>query len=260
MRSGIAFVLVVTIVGSGCAGPRQGDQLPTYDCVHINKRLYVDGRLDEPQWQLAQPLSLVLTDTGQPPTFPTVARMLWNDTFLYVGFVSEDENVQAYMNHTDDDLWREDEVVEVFFAPAENLEYYEFQVNPQNARIDLGCVASSPDGESKRCDKEWNCTGWYSAVTVDGTLNNVYDKDRGWTCELAIPFESILPAKPVRAGDTWRLNLYRINRVPWGIEFSAWSPTGAINYHVPEKFGICRFVKPDHADTPPGPTATPADQ
>jgi hypothetical protein len=244
MTSKFYCCLLVVLVGTGCA-TTPAEKLPTAYCPYVDRRIHVDGRLDEPEWARTPELVLSLTDSGKAPTLPTTARMLWNDSFLYVGFACRDKNVQANMTHTDDELWREEEVVEVFICPhPEGVEYYEFQVNPQNARIDLSCVASSPKGESKRCTKEWNCVGWFSSVQVDGTLNNVYDEDRGWSCEMAIPLSSISPKDPpVRHGDTWRINLYRINRIEGGVEYSAWSPTGAINYHIPGKFGICQFVR-----------------
>jgi hypothetical protein len=38
------------------------------------------------------------------------------------------------------------------------------------------------------------------------------------------------------------MNLYRIDRVPRLDEHSAWSPTGVLNYHRPEKFGELLFL------------------
>ena len=244
MREMCCLVLAMAMMAGGCATSAPVYRAPSYDCVYVKNRIQIDGRLDDPEWREAAPISLVSTDTGRAPTKLTVARMLWTDAFLYVGFECEDEDIQAKMRHADDDLWLEEEVVEVFFSPGENLlEYLEFEVNPLNARIDLHCVASSPDGDVKVCDKEWNCTGWFSAVAVDGTLNDADDKDQGWSCEIAFPFASVCPGRRIRLGDAWRLNLYRINKVSEGVEYSAWSPTGAINFHVPGKFGECRFVE-----------------
>jgi hypothetical protein len=38
------------------------------------------------------------------------------------------------------------------------------------------------------------------------------------------------------------MNLYRIERSQRGEEFTTWSPTGVLNYHVPDSFGELVFV------------------
>jgi hypothetical protein len=80
-------------------------------------------------------------------------------------------------------------------------------------------------------------------VQVDGKVNSRTGTDRSWTVEIAIPFAECptAPHIPPRHGDRWRANFYRIDRAKDGDEFTAWSPTGAIQYHTPARFGYLLF-------------------
>jgi hypothetical protein len=53
-------------------------------------------------------------------------------------------------------------------------------------------------------------------VQTYGTVNDASDTDRGWSVEIAIPWaamaDSITGGSRPTPGDTWRLNLYRIER------------------------------------------------
>jgi hypothetical protein len=88
---------------------------------------------------------------------------------------------------------------------------------------------------------------------VDGTINDDTDRDRGWTVELAFPWQSMKPlavadnrALPPKDGDVWRIDFSRFNqykeappsRDPGGW---AWSPHGAWDSHVPECFPYIHF-------------------
>jgi hypothetical protein len=55
-------------------------------------------------------------------------------------------------------------------------------------------------------------------IFVNGTLDDRADTDRGWTCELAIPFARLGRQTP-RSGERWKANLYRIDIAPEPAEF-----------------------------------------
>ena len=60
--------------------------LPFYTCRRATSPITVDGALDELAWQHAESMHLVETVTGDVTRYPTEVRVLWDDTFLYVGF------------------------------------------------------------------------------------------------------------------------------------------------------------------------------
>ena len=91
---------------------------------------------------------------------------------------------------------------------------------------------------------------------IDGELNSRKGTDKSWTCEIAIPLEdfSNAPNYPPEVGDVWRLNLYRIDHRTDKSEYSAWSTTGKIDFHIPQRFGYLKFVK----ETSPMPAVSPS--
>jgi hypothetical protein len=104
---------------------------------------------------------------------------------------------------------------------------------------------------------EWNIAGLKTAVNVDGTLNDPRDTDRSWTVEIAMPWIALAEfsrqACPPRNGDRWRVDF---SRVEWQVEVAGeyrkvpntrednwvWSPTGIIDMHRPEKWGLVEFT------------------
>ena len=68
---------------------------------------------------------------------------------------------------------------------------------------------------------DWDFTGLKSAVRLDGTLNDPSDIDRGWTVELAFPWQGMGPlaqgrACPPLAGDAWRMFFGRFQKLEAG--------------------------------------------
>ena len=170
------------------------------------------------------------TVSAAPPQQGTSVRAVWDAEELRVLFHAVDTHAWATMTERDAPLY-EEEVVEVFLDPVGDLEsYFEIEVNPLNAVLDL-VLRKNRSGYVK--DFAWQCEGLRTAVAKSAT---------GWSVDMAIPFRS-LTATPPTAGDCWRVNFCRIDRPP-GVprELSAWSPTGRANFHTPERFGILQFT------------------
>ncbi|NIP98386.1 MAG: hypothetical protein GWO24_35230 [Akkermansiaceae bacterium] len=79
---------------------------------------------------------------------------------------------------------------------------------------------------------EWD-SGFTAAVTIDRNHSV-------WRTEIRIPLKAIDPDKPVRAGTTWRLNLYR--HAAAAKAFLGWSPTANGSAHIPARFGYLQFI------------------
>ncbi len=216
-------------------------ELPLYLCRKASGPIVVDGYLDEPAWANAQTVPLVLADTGAAPRQPTHARLLWDNDYLYVAFSCQDDDIWGTTTERDCDIYNQ-EVVEVFIDAAScGTAYVEIEVSPLNAVLDLFMLWRE---DRQRGLWDWDSTGLQTAVVVDGDPWHRATEDRSWTVEMAIPmvdFE-MAPQLPPRPGDTWRINLYRIDRGTQGDEYTAWSPPHRINYHTPSRFGILQFV------------------
>ena len=180
----------------------------------------------------ARPPAVHLRDTvsGAAPLQGTSVRAVWDAEELRVLFHAEDTHAWATLTERDAPLY-EEEVVEVFLDPVGDLEsYFEIEVNPLNAVLDL-VLRKNRSGYVK--DSASQCEGLRTAVAQSATA---------WSVEIAIPFRSVAAAPP-QAGDCWRVNFCRIDRPP-GVprELSAWSPTWRANFHTPERFGILQFT------------------
>jgi hypothetical protein len=142
------------------------------------------------------------------------------------------------MKQRDQHLW-EEEAVEVFLqADPRQKSYIELEVNPLGAMLDIYLL----DVRKPLHYESWNSEKLRWAVEVTGTVDGK-PGDKGWTCEIALPLEDVVTAPhiPPRAGDRWRLNLYRIERLPSTAEL-AWSPTLKNDFHVPDRFGEIVFT------------------
>ena len=218
--------------------------IPLYLCRRAEAPINIDGVMDEKAWERVDVMSLRLTDTGAEPKLKTQVRALWDDEYLYVGFYAEDTDIWATMDQHDQPLW-EEEVVEVFIdADKDGIGYVEFNVNPLNALFDVAVLNRTRVKSECKIMKDWDCEGIKHAVVCDGDPRSRETQDRSWTTEIAIPFRQIYTAPniPPKNGDTWRINFYRIEQGRDAEEYTAWSPTGAINYHLPDSFGTICFT------------------
>ena len=236
--------------------------IPTYRATKIKEPLVIDGRLDKTVWQKAEAVPLVIVDTGATPKATTTARLLWDDKFLYAGFECVDTDIWATLTKHDEPLYNED-AVEFFICPrppktkAGVWNYFELEWSARNVSFDAFILHPRTASDQKRSAAlrgmlDWTCDGLQNAVTLDGKLNNSHPKKsaaprkpgRGWTLEAAIPFSELVTAPhiPPKKGDVWRVNFLRIDHTKDASEFQAWSPTGRLDYHVPERFGKLVFA------------------
>ena len=214
----------------------------------------IDGRLDEPAWAAARKAGpFVDPRTGRPNrAIPTqgVARVLWDDTHLHVGFEVEDKHITGGFapDTRDPHLWERD-TVEIMIDPdgdGDNKDYYEIQISPQNLVFDsqfddYNLPRGGPEGPFG--NEEWSAK-LTSAVTLKGTIDDDKDSDEGYVVEASIPWSSFAKAKrsPPSPGDVWRMNFYAMQRNGG----TAWSPIyGEGNFHRARRFGHVKFLAPE---------------
>lgn len=209
----------------------------------------------------AQPLSLQSTAesawkgaqevTWGPDDYTTTFRALWTQDALWLRFDVEDPSPWNTMTDRDDKIW-EEEVVEIFIDPeGAGKRYTEYELNPANVICDLDIAYNN----GIKGNIEWNHEGIDSAVHKKPASGEFRG---GWTGILVLPwkgFQNFDPVKegraavPPKPGDTWRANLYRIERPGGPSEprkdgvFAAWSPTGRSSFHYPPAFRPFRFAE-----------------
>lgn len=177
------------------------------------------------------------TDASAPRLATSVA--VWYDAeSLCVLFCATDDHVAATHFQHDAPLYEQD-VVEVFVAPADPADYYEIEISPRGTIFDARI--HSPDGvrATMDVDRGWNCDGLFAAV------RQMIEGDGAMTVDtiVRIPFAALGRETP-HSGEEWRGNFFRIDRHQQGDEFSAWQPTLRVpaDFHVTAAFGVLRFA------------------
>lgn len=228
----------------------------SYVALRAPESVVMDGRVDTPFWRNA-PWTEDFVDIadGPKPRFRTRAKMLWDDTCLYVGAEMEEPQVWATLTEHDSVVFHDNDF-EVFIDPNDDNQLYtELEMNALNTTWDLLLVrpyrAGGPPVDA------FELKGLRTAVHVDGELNDPDVKDRGWSVEIAIPWKALeqiagCPCPP-RDEDQWRVNFSRVEwhvnavngryeKVPNTREDNwVWSPQGVVDMHRPEHWGIVQF-------------------
>ncbi|TMQ13162.1 MAG: hypothetical protein E6J91_19300 [Deltaproteobacteria bacterium] len=180
---------------------------------HAIGPIAIDGLASEPTWAAAATSPELVTAEGSPdPVGKAVARLTWDDQFLYAFLAITDSDVWSdYRNH-DDPLWKQD-CVELFIdADGNRRGYVELQVNPNNATFDSWFATT----RAQPGDPSWD-SGMQTAVKLHGTTAPG-DTDQGWDVEVAIPWqavrgrdEAMAVRLPPQVGDRWRMNIVRVD-------------------------------------------------
>ena len=199
------------------------------------------------------------------PRFAPARKLLWDDDYLYIAAELEEPHVWATLTRHDSVIFQDPDF-EVFIDPdGDTHAYYEFEMNALNTSWDL--LLDKPYMDQGKPDNAWDIPGLKTAVHVNGTLNNPADTDQGWTVEIAFPWKVLAeharhPGPPTE-GEQWRIDF---SRVEWQITTNGgaykkvpatpednwvWSPTGVVDMHRPEMWGLLQFTRrPAGEDVP----------
>src|SRR5579875_2740813 len=119
--------LIILVLGLAIgAGPRASAQEPddvvTREavCRWAAQPPVLDGRLDDPCWQGAAPITRFASywDKEKTPRQGTRAYLVWDEEALYYAGTMTDAELRSYGKHRNDTLWDGD-VFELFLKPRE---------------------------------------------------------------------------------------------------------------------------------------------
>lgn len=257
-----------------------------YKCYRTRSPLLIDGKLDEAAWQKA-PQSPRFIDVigGNPGIYDTRSALLWDDQHLYIAFWCEEPYPEAHITERDGLLWFENDI-EVFIDGGDT--YYEFQINALNTIYEVFYIWRDAYVKGGRFDvpefdvfsqdaltfggnhdrtgeffwrgshprknrwafRNWDFPGLRTAVHIDGKLNDNTVVSKGWTLELAFPWQGMKwladgRSLPPTEGDVWRLFLGRYEKMMLNGEEThvgwAWDKIGTNDNHYPERFTAVSF-------------------
>jgi alpha-galactosidase len=165
------------------------------------------------------------------PQRETEVQLLWTPQTLFLKFQARYRTITVFPdsepNSRRDQLWDRD-VAEVFLQPdpSNPCRYKEFEVSPNGFWIDLDIAP----GEKRDLQ-----SGLLRRVSIE-------EENQLWIAELAIPIGCLTEhTEPLIL---WRVNFFRVEGPSEPRFYSAWRPTNSPqpNFHVPEAFGILRFI------------------
>jgi hypothetical protein len=239
-------------------------QPKSYVCYRTSAPVIPDGILNEEAWGKAPWTDYFIDIEGSSkpvPRYKTHAKILWDDSNLYIAAELEEPDVWATLRQRDTVIFF-DHDFEVFIDPdGDTHAYYELEVNALGTAWDLLLLKPYRDGGPSV--NGWDIAGLKVGTKIDGTINNPELKDKGWTVEIVIPLASLKECAPKgllpKAGDRWRIDFSRVEwrtlvengtykkeinpgtGKPYPEDNWVWSPAGRINMHMPEMWGFLQF-------------------
>ena len=175
-------LLALAVLQASTTTPTTGSETtPTVRGSPATASIQIDGRLDEPDWERAEPASSfrqIDPDEGKPASERTEVRVLFDGEALYIGAVMFDSDPSAIVsrlarrdNATTDSDW-----FEVFLdSYHDHLTAFEFGITPAGSILDASIGA---DGNG---DLSWDPV-WESQARIDS---------RGWVVEIRIPLSQL---------------------------------------------------------------------
>lgn len=201
-------------------------EIGTYACEYVNYSDVV--------WESIVGANLVDVETGGAVREETILKACWDRNALYVRFECVDTYSISKFTNRKDPLWEQD-VVEMFIDEVGDCKrYMELVVSPNGVVCDL-MINHEDDNDplSFNIDREWEAQGFETFIEANGNRR---------TYTFTIPFDNFV--QPPSNGTVWRANFFRIDDEENGTRhYQAWSPTGAVNYHISDRFGKLIFRK-----------------
>jgi hypothetical protein len=161
-------------------------------------RITLDGRLDEPEWSKAQPVTRffeIFPGDRSPPNERTEARFLYDKRFLYIGvkaFLKNPKSLRApfvqrdRVNHSQD-------YVQIYLDPLDSgRSSYLFRVNARGSKAD---VLQDEDRQTENSDPDY---AWDVATSIQSD---------GWSAEFRIPLSTLRISR--RGAQKWKIIVYR---------------------------------------------------
>lgn len=235
-----ALLITSTMLSNTFSAERKNNfKRPEYVIHRAGSSITIDGKLDEDMWKSAPEVGefqFPWWKNGKKER--TVAKMLWDDQYLYIAHICEDSWITARCKEHDGPVYKDD-CFEVMIVP--NIDKPKTYFN-----IEWNILGTFVDGHRVQEKREdWDANGIRIASSYVGTLNDDTDIDKHWIVEVAIPFknfEDVAMQTPPQPGYRWNLNLNR-HGGDTNMQYSSWSKadTPIPSFHTPHRFGRVTF-------------------
>jgi hypothetical protein len=218
---------LAVFAGTGCAASNGR----TYRLNYVpNAAIVIDGKLDEPAWALAEPLTS-FTDPWRHGGQATSFRALRDDVNLYFVFVAEDSTPRYEKEWHGKGTLNGEDRVEIYFALEDKLgKYLCIEIDSAGRVSDF--LGSFP----RKWDGRWSMPGLKTSGRSTPT---------GYVVEGSIPLAALeaqgLP--PLTPGHPWRMGLFRADLDNPGSDAVYWLTwidphTERPDFHTPGAYGL----------------------
>lgn len=216
-------------------------QPPVVRAVYCEAPIVVDGKLDEAVWRAAPAYPMAGT-LDQPLAGAYEAgrvRACWDEQHLYIAFEFEDSDVIAESPEGERHHYRFGDTAEFFLKPAAAPCYWELHATPRGQQATFFYPSFGRFGLPSNFDTD---SGLRVAATVEGTINNGGDLDRGWAVELAIPVSDLARRTdaPWGAGTAWTVlaGRYNYGRYNQACELTSHPTLAVTDFHDRTKYAV----------------------
>ena len=183
------YVVLCAQWATAQTSPAVAPDRPTITALRLadNETITIDGRLDEPVWERAEPAAAFRQSepkNGEPATERSDIRMAYGRDNLYIGAQFFDSNPDGLLGNQmvrDGALGSDDRFMWVLDPFNDRRSGYFFEVNPAGAMGDAQLIPSAGGNGGLTQNRAWNGI-W---------LARVRRHDQGWTVEVEIPFRTL---------------------------------------------------------------------
>jgi len=153
--------------------------------IRIDKSIEIDGLLNESIWKKAPDAAAFIQlkpDRREPHKIKTLAKILYDDNFVYIGFLcydAEPDEIKAEATSIDGDLRSTDSIYILIDAFHDRENFYFFATNFLGVRSD-GRISRDGQTINYRWDGSWKSSsqktdfGWSTEVAIE--LSNIFDE------------------------------------------------------------------------------------
>jgi hypothetical protein len=213
--------------GAAAGAPQSPAPEIDYETAHLSRvatavrtteRIVIDGRLDEPAWELAPPAKDFIQKvpfTNRPESERTEVRFLYDGDNLYIGvfcFDSDPSSIAVNDLEKDFSFRGSDNIQIAFDSLYDRRSAFSFRTNPAGARADAQVIDNV-------INHDWDVV-WDVRTSIN---------DQGWVAEFVVPFKSLRFSSAQK--QVWGLNITR--KLIRRNEDTFWSP-------LPVRYGISR--------------------
>ena len=183
MRPRRVLLVLLLLAGPGLSRLQGADEKRSMSAVYIETAMVLDGRLDEPAWNLVQPASDFIQQDpvmGAPATERTEVRLLYDDDNLYIGVYCFDSAGEAglVVNAVTRDYaaFQSDHFGVALDTFDDDRNGFFFATNPRGAKRD-----AQFGGDGANSNFDWDGI-WHVKTLIS---------ESGWQVEMVIPFKTL---------------------------------------------------------------------